>query len=166
MGLQAETGGPDGGIRRIERRPDGTLAVELAGRAEPATEAKVARCFPWSLPGRYVSILNKDGEELALLESLEQLPPDSRRIVEEELSAVVFNPRIRRVLSRKDEFGITSITAETDRGEVTFQVRSEDDVRSLSATRVLFRDADGNVYEVADITRLDRASRKHLERYL
>ena len=60
---------------------------------------------------------------------------------------------------------MTSITAETDRGRVIFQVRTRDDVRVLSATRLLFRDADGNTYEVADSSALDAASRKFLQDY-
>jgi hypothetical protein len=65
----------------------------------------------------------------------------------------------------RDEFNIVSLTAETDRGEVTFQVRSRDDIRYLSPTRALFRDPDGNTYELEDITQLDPASRKHLSHW-
>jgi hypothetical protein len=48
---------------------------------------------------------------------------------------------------------------------VTFQVRSRDDVRHLSPTRLLFRDADGNAYEIADIRQLDPASRRQVQEY-
>ena len=152
-------------IERIERDEAGRLVVHLAGREEPLVDVKVARCFPWSLPGHYVSILDKEGKEIALFDTLDELEGENRAIVEEELAAKVFNPIIRRVVGHKHEFGVTSITAETDRGRVTFQVRSRDDVRTLSATRALFRDADGNIYELPDLTKLDRASRKHLDRY-
>jgi hypothetical protein len=152
-------------VERIERDAAGQLVVHVAGRDEPLVDAKVARCFPWSLPERYVSLLDKEGKEIALFETLDGLDGDSRRIVEEELTDKVFNPVIRRILDHKHEFGVTSIEAETDRGVVTFQVRSRDDVRTLSPTRALFRDADGNVYELPDLTKLDPASRKHLDHY-
>ena len=152
-------------IERFEVDEAGRLVVHLAGAAEPLVDAKVARCFPWSLPQRYVSVVDADGKEIALLETLDELDEPSRRVVAQQLATRIFNPVIRRVVAHKHEFGITSITAETDRGPVTFQVRGRDDVRTLSATRALFRDADGNVYELPDLAALDPASRKHLEHY-
>lgn len=152
-------------IEKIERSESGGLLVRLRGQVEPARDVKVSRCFPWSLPESYVSICGSDGKEIALLKTLEGLDPDSRRILEEELRDKVFNPKIRRIMNHTSEFGVISITAETDRGEVTFQIRSRDDIRYLSPTRALFRDADGNIFELPDILALDPASRKWLERY-
>ena len=77
----------------------------------------------------------------------------------------VSDEQIRRIVDYKDEFGVTSIEAETDRGTVTFQVRTRDDVRVLSPTRALFRDADGNTYELADLSALDQSSQKYLQDY-
>jgi len=152
-------------IERVEVDEAGRLVVHLAGSDEPIVDARVTRCFPWSLPQRYVSVLDAEGEEIALLETLDELNEACRRVVERQLATKIFNPVIRRVTDHKHEFGITSVTAETDRGTVTFQVRSRDDVRMLSPTRALFRDADGNIYELSDVTRLDAASRRRLEHY-
>jgi len=152
-------------IERVEIDPAGQLVVHLAGADEPLTDATVARCFPWSLPGEYVSVLDADGKEIALLRTLDDLDDASRGVIERQLATRIFNPRIRRVVEFKHEFGITEITAETDRGTVTFQVRNRHDVRTLSLTRALFRDADGNVYELADLDQLDPTSRKRLEHY-
>jgi len=165
---QKSPDGPPANGRRIERvevDPAGRLVVHLAGCDQPLVDAKVARCFPWSLPERYVSIVDADGKEIALLETLDGLDEQTRNVLASQLAKRIFNPVIRRVADHKHEFGITSITAETDRGKVTFEVRSRDDVRTLSATRALFRDADGNVYELPDLTQLDAASRRHLEYY-
>ncbi|MFW5841465.1 MAG: DUF1854 domain-containing protein, partial [Planctomycetota bacterium] len=63
------------------------------------------------------------------------------------------------------EFGVSNIKARTDRGVVNFQVKSRDDVRLLSASRALFRDADGNIYELPDLNQLDSQSRRHLANY-
>ena len=157
---------PSGGaVRRVLRDELGQLVVHMDGREEPVVDARVARCFPWSLPDCYVSIRDKDGKEIALLETLAELDPASRQVVQQELEEKVFNPKIRRITSYKNEFGVASITADTDRGEVTFQIRSRDDVRLLSETRALFRDADGNTYELTDLEGLDYASRKWIENY-
>lgn len=152
-------------IRRIERTCEGRLEVYLTGRSEPVRDARIAKCFPWSMPADYISILDNVGKEVALLETLDDLDAASREIVEQELREKLFNPKITRVIEFKHEFGVTTITAETDRGEVSFQIRSRDDVRKLSPTRALFRDADGNTYELPDVEALDPASQKRLQGY-
>ncbi len=152
-------------VMKITRNEAGQLVVQMDGKDSPVVDARVARCFPWSLPGSYVSIRDKEGKELALFKTVEELEPASRKIVQEELADKVFNPKIRRITSYRNEFGVISITAQTDRGEVTFQIRSRDDVRLLSDTRALFRDADGNTFELSDLGELDRTSRKWLEDY-
>ena len=157
--------GEKGVIEKIWRNESGQLVANVKGREAPVTDARVARCFPWSLPDRYIAIRDKDGKELALLQTLAELDPASRAVVEQELHDKVFKPAITRVIAHKSEFGVISITVETSRGEVTFQIRSRDDVRALSPTRALFRDADGNTYELADLNSLDPASRKILADY-
>jgi len=124
-------------VQRIERNPAGQLVVHLEGCDEPVVDVHIARCFPWSVPDAYISVRNADDREVALLDSLDELDPDSREIAAAELRDKTFNPMIRRVLECKDEFGISSITAETDRGKVIFQIHGRDDVRLLSATRAL-----------------------------
>jgi hypothetical protein len=158
--------GPAGKVEGITRNDTGQLVVRIAGTAEPIVDARVARCFPWSVPQAYVSIRNKDGKEVVLLTTLDDLDEASRAIIQQELRDKVFNPKITRIVEHSTEFGITSVTAETDRGPLIFQIRSRDDVRILSASRLLFRDADGNTYEVADVMSLDAVSQKFLENYL
>jgi len=160
--------GPDAAdarIERIERTATGELLVHLAGRDEPVPDARIARCFPWTVPESFISVCDADGRELALLTSLDELDPDSRAVARQEMQGKVFNPKILRVVEFKHEFGLTTITAETDRGEVCFLIRSRDDVRVLSPVRALFRDVDGNTYELPDLTALDAASQRHLRVY-
>ncbi len=153
-------------VQAVTRNDMGQVIVRMAGADEPILDARIARCFPWSLPQAYISIRNKEGKEVVLLETLDELDEASRAIVREELHDKVFNPKITRIVEHKTEFGVTSVTAETDRGQVIFQVRTRDDIRILSGTRLLFRDADGNTYEVADVNALDAPSQKFLENYL
>jgi len=152
-------------IVRAERNTLGQLVVYLEGRDEPIVDARIARCFPWSVPHSYISVRDSNGKELVLLKTLDELPAESRSLLEAELRDKIFNPKIRRIIDYKHEFGITSITARTDRGEVTFQVRGRDDVRVLSPTRALFRDADGNTYELPDLRKLPPSDQRNLQRY-
>lgn len=153
-------------ISRIYRNRAGQLVAELVGNQDPVTDIRVSRCFPRSFPEGYIAICDRDGKEIALLRHPEEIDPHSLRVVEEELRDKVFIPKIQRLLSKEHEFGVTSITAETDRGLVTFQIRSRDDVYVPSLLEVQFRDADGNVYHVPDIRQLDPRSRKLLEEYI
>ena len=152
----------EGLVRSIAVNEFGQIVLRLAGREEPFVDVRVARCFPWSLPETYISICDKEGKELVLLRDLLGLGPECRELIRRELRNKVFSPRIQRVLACKTEFGVTSITALTDRGEVTFQVRSRDDIRILSPTRAIFRDADGISYELPDLKTLDPVSQRHL----
>lgn len=160
-------------IEKVSRDALGNLEVRVKGRAEPAKDARVSRCFPWSLPDTYISIRDNDGKEIVMLHSLAELDPESRAVVEHELRDKVFNPVILRVIehkrdfgaSSKRDFGVRALTVETDRGEITFHIKSREDVRLLSATRAIFRDPDGNIYEVPDLAALDEHSRKVMEEY-
>ena len=149
---------------RLERNAKGELVAHVPGR-EPVVNVAVARCFPWSLADEYISIRNADGKEIALLETLAGLDDQTRALIEQELAQKVFVPRIRRVIEFKAEFDVVAITADTDRGQTIFQIHSRDDVRILGPGRALFRDVDGNLYEVENVLALDRASRAHLEQY-
>jgi Domain of unknown function (DUF1854) len=148
---------------RVRRNGRGDLEAELDGKT--TVNIRVARCFPWTLEGELISLHDKDGKEIALLERLDGLDAASRGEIQQELRDRVFVPKITRITSHKAEFDIISISALTDRGEVQFQIRSRDDVNILSNRRALFRDVDGNMYEIEDIHSLDKASQRHLERY-
>ena len=154
-----------GEIESIDRNELRQLVVRLKGRGEEIVDARVARCFPWSLPGQYVSLRTKEGKEIALFKTLDELDGAGRQVVEEELAEKTFNPKIVRVIAYRNEFGVVSVEAQTDRGKVSFQIRSRDDIRHLSPTRALFRDADGNTYELTDLRALDPASQKWLGEY-
>jgi hypothetical protein len=165
--LSSEAAAPDPAARvaRIERNTTGQLVAHLVAAAEPVPDVRLARYFPWSMPDAYVSVRTGEGREIAVLTDLDELDPASRKVVESELRDKIFNPKILRILEYKHEFGITSITAETDRGEVIFQFRGRHDIRLLSPTRALIRDVDSNTYELPDFNRLDPTSRRYLQRY-
>jgi len=152
-------------VKHLERNEIGQLDAVMEPGRERIEDVKLARCFPWSLPDAYISVLNPAGNEICMLSTLDDLDDRSREIAEAELRDKVFNPRIERILDCRHEFGISSITARTDRGEVIFQIRGRDDVRFLSPTRALFRDVDGNTYELPDYDRLDPLSKRRLQRY-
>ncbi len=152
-------------IRKLERNTKGKIVAHIEGSDEPIVDVHIRRYFPWSGPDEYFSIRDADGKELAMLRTLHELDPDSREIAEAELAHKVFNPKITRVVSHKREFGLTTMVAETDRGGVTVQFNSREDVRILSSTRGLIRDINGNTLEIPDLTEMDALSQRFLQRY-
>lgn len=49
---------------RLQRRADGQLWASLDGSEQAV---RVHRCFPWSEPGRFLSLRNNENEEFALV---------------------------------------------------------------------------------------------------
>ena len=107
-----------------------------------------------------------EGHELAWIEQLQAFPPAMRTLLEEELGRRDFVPEISRLQS-VSTFGTPSIwTVETDRGVTSFILKGEEDIRRLGRNALLIASSEGVQYSVRDMTALDRASRKLLERFL
>ena len=102
---------------RVERRLDGQLW--LRGRVE--CPVWVRRCFPWSAPLRFVSLRNRDDEEVALVRDLDELDRGSRAALEEALAEAGFVLEIEAVLEVEDEIEIRRFRVRTRQGERRFQ---------------------------------------------
>ncbi len=122
--------------------------------------------FPVSEPGYWISIVSSTGEELMLIESLEQLPHTLRSIIKEELSFRELIPKISKVLSVSGTTEPCEWVVETDRGQTKFVLNSEEDIRRLSAHTVQIVDANGVRFRVDDTRKLDRKSQQYVEWYV
>jgi uncharacterized protein DUF1854 len=140
----------------LERRTDGRL---WAVRGEAARPVGVRRCFPWSEPGRLVSLRDDDEEEFALVTDPAELDAGSRRVLEEALVQAGFVFEITRVLAIDEEVEIRHWRVETRQGSRAFQTRLDDWPRALPRGGLLIRDVAGDLYHLADPARLDRHSR-------
>jgi hypothetical protein len=126
-------------------------------------DVHIRRSFPWSHPDGYLSIRDEDGRELLLIDSLDALPPAQRRLVERWLADNSFIPKITAVESIDTRFGHQQWKVQTDRGPAEFRVQETEDLRPLPDRRFRVKDADGNVYELPPLERLDPASRSAIE---
>ena len=128
---------------------------------------KLALAAPLSRPRKYVSLLNGKGEEIVLLPDLDALQPDSRQVAEVELQRRYLTSRIQRLVSLKQEFGVTYWEAETDRGTRDFVVRDlQENCVWLSESHLLLIDVDGSRFEIPDRRQLDEPSQQLLEAIL
>lgn len=143
----------------IERRADGQL---MARRGDACCAVNVRRCFPWSEPGRFLSLRDAEGEEFAFVRDPADLDGESRRALEDALAEAGFVFDLRAVLEIEEEVELRQWRVQTDQGTRTFQTRLDDWPRRLPDGGLLIRDVCGDLYRLDDPRRLDRRSRSLL----
>ncbi len=157
----------DADTGRIERvdlylvrliRADGSVLEPLEPR----------RLFPFTDPSKYVSLLDSEEKEVALIRDVNELDRDSAKVLEDCFREYYMIPRILRVTDCEDKFGMLKWSVETDRGSVTFRIRNRhSDIKKLYGTkRVIIRDSNDNRYEIRDYTTMDAHSLHLLFSYL
>lgn len=77
---------------------------------------RVARCFPWSEPGRFVSLRDADEEEVALVRDLADLDPGSRKVLEDALVEAGFLLEVVGVDAIEEEIEIRCFRVRTRQG--------------------------------------------------
>ncbi len=149
----------------LARLSSGRLQLtDAAGQTH--TGVVPVRAFPLAAPQEGISLVSSEGHELAWIDRIDALPPDKRTLVEDELALRDFVPEVTRIVS-VSTFATPSIwTVETDRGETTFILKGEEDIRRLGDGELLIAGSQGVQYRVRDMRALDRGSRKLLERFL
>ncbi len=145
--------------------PFDKLVVSLADGTQHVG-AVVARAFPIATPDQCISILSAEGKELAWVENLNDLPLNEREIVAQALQGREFMPEILR-LDCVNSFSTPSVwRVQTTRGPAQLVLKGEEDIRRLSATRLIVADAHGVQFLIRDLPSLDRHTRKLLDRFL
>ena len=148
---------------RLERRRDGQL---WAVQDELSVAVQLRRCFPWSEPGRFLSLRDADEEEVALVRSAAELDPASRKVLEDALVEVGFVLEIERVLAIEEEIEIRSWRVETRQGVRSFQTPRDEWPRQVPGAGLLIRDVAGDLFYIPEPDRLDSKSRKVLWPYV
>lgn len=117
------------------------------------------RLFPRSGLTKYISLVDEDGHEKAIIRDLENLMPDSRAVIERSLEEFYLIPKISEILERQEKYGLLKWKVMTDRGVRSFDIRNiYRDIKVLYDGRALIRDSDDNRYEIPDIKKLDQKS--------
>jgi len=124
------------------------------------------RAHPISAPDEGLSLVGTHGHELAWVERLSALPDGPRKLLESELAAREFHPVLKRLISVNTFATPSTWRVDTDRGEVDFVLKSEEDIRRLEEGRLLITSTHGVQLEVPDRWALDKPSKRLLERFL
>lgn len=144
--------------------PLGTLRAAWDGQVREGLVP--VRCFPLTHPSLWVSLCDRDGREVILLETLDGLDAQGRALLLGELQRREFMPQVLQVLSIQPEDADPSEwRVRTDRGEVSFTLPGEDNARQLSGGTWVLSDAHGIRYRVADVRAMDPESRRLLARF-
>lgn len=125
------------------------------------------RCFPFETPNEYISVLNKDGREYAMIRNLDEIDAESREIIVAELDRKYLCPTITKIKSLKEKLDYSFWEVNTDRGDTSFSMH--DTYRNIARVgngMLIITDVDGNRYRINDVAELDRKSYKKIELYL
>ena len=124
------------------------------------------RAFPIQAPDEGVSLMTVDGREVAWIPSLAALPTAMRSLIEQELQGREFMPQIRAIRSVSSFATPSTWQVSTDRGDTSFVLRGEEDIRRIGQDTLLISDSHGIHFLLRDLAGLDRQSRKILDRFL
>ena len=152
---------------KFERTPGGF--VKLTYKDTTYDRVGVYRTFPVTLPDEFISIreANEKAREIGVIEKLSALDPEQAKMLKEQLDLRYFTPEITKIFDIKTEYGYGYFHVMTTYGECRFTIHNGgSSVVSLTDTRIVINDLDGNRFEVPDIMKLTVAERKKLDLFI
>ena len=124
------------------------------------------RAFPIQSPDEGISMVLQDGQEVAWIDRLADLPDAIRSLIADELAGREFMPEIARIDSVTSYATPCTWHVKTDRGETAFVLKGEEDIRRIGQTSLLIADNHGIHFLIRDMYAIDKHSRKILDRFL
>ncbi len=148
---------------RLERREDQPPTLSIAG--DLFFNVRIRQAFPLSFENRYITFFDQEDEYLGLVADPASCEEDTFRIIQNEIDWRYFRPRITRIVEMESRGGTSLFSVETDRGAVQIPMRDlREGMMELSPGRILITDENGNRYEIPDLDRMDRRSRRLIRR--
>lgn len=151
----------------FKRTRGGFVSLTYAGKTYD--RVNVYRTFPVSEPDAYISIREADekAREIGMVEHLDKLPREQAEMLREQLKLRYFTPEITKILDIKTEYGYGYFNVVTDFGACRFTIHNGGSaVTSLTDTRIMITDLDGNRFEIPDIRKLSAGERKKLDLFI
>lgn len=158
----ADAGSETVDAERVRLREDAFHVFHLSVDGRETSDVRAVRAFPISLKADYVGFMDKLGKEVALVSHPKKLDETSRQALERALNRMYYVPKIRRILSVRETWGVSHWQVQTDRGPATFEVVDRENIRKLGDGRFMLVDADGNRFEIEDVAALDAHSQAML----
>jgi hypothetical protein len=143
---------------RVRVREDEFQVLHVEVDGKEAHNVRAVRAFPISHTADYVSFIDGGGREVLLLAHPHKLNKASRRALAKALDRMYYVARILRVDKIDETMGVTHWQVLTDRGYASFEVVDRQHIRRLPRGRYVIADADGNRFEIPDLSELDARS--------
>ena len=137
------------------------------GERERHQRVWLHRSFPFVMPFEYVSVQNKDQEELGLIKNISDFDEETQELLKEELSRKYYTPVITKIMTLKETRGFSFWKVMTDAGELSFTLQdTSKSISKIGENRAFIFDICGNRYEIESLSALDKNSYRKLELYL
>lgn len=121
------------------------------------------RLFPVSSLETYITLLNGEGEEIAIIKAIKDISESSAKVIRASLNDYYLVPKITKIIAVTERYGTLRWEVETDRGVKSFDIRNRNhDIKVSKNGAVRVRDADDNRYVIDDYKALDAHSRAQL----
>ena len=150
---------------QLRRDPFGKLILTGEDGQEHQGVSPV-RAFPIQSPDQGISLVLHDGQEVAWIDDIGDLPDEVRTLVKDELEGREFMPEILHIASVSSFATPCTWFVKTDRGDTEFTLKGEEDIRRIGAVSLLIADNHGIHFLVRDMFTIDKHSRKILDRFL
>jgi hypothetical protein len=124
------------------------------------------RAFPIQAPTRGISLVRDGGKEVAWIDDLATAPAQIRDLVAQELEGREFIPEIAHIASVSSFATPCTWHVKTDRGDTAFVLKVDEDIRRVGEASLLIADSHGINFLVRDMFKIDKHSRKILDRFL
>ena len=147
------------------RNPFGRLFLTTS-TGEVVDGVVPVRAFPIQSPEIGISLVHTDGHEVAWVDHLADLPEPAQSLIREELQNREFMPSILNIDSVTSFSTPCTWRVKTDRGDTSFVLRGDEDIRRVGPTILLVTDSHGIQFLIRDAATLSRESRKILDRFL
>jgi hypothetical protein len=149
----------------IHKEKDSHFVPEELHLPEHPIEVIVVRAFPIEAPEQGISILSPEGRELLWIDDLDQLSGDQRLTVLQALREREFMPEILKLEHVSSFITPSTWSVQTTRGPTELELKGEEDIRRLSSKTLIVSDKHGVQFLIKDLPKLDRHSRKLLDRF-
>jgi hypothetical protein len=110
--------------------------------------------------------MDVDGHEVAWLEALADVPQPAQGLIRDALESREFMPEIQTIVSVSSFSTPCTWFVKTDRGDTQFVLRGDEDIRRLAGQTLLVSDSHGIHFLIRDLDRLDKDSRRILDRFM
>jgi hypothetical protein len=124
------------------------------------------RAFPIQTPEQGIALVLGDGQEVAWIEDLNELPGQIRVLVQDELEGRELMPEILAIERVSSYATPCTWYVKTDRGDTELTLKGEEDIRRIGAVSLLVADNHGIHFLIRDMFKIDKHTRKILDRFL